>query len=79
TVKDKTALLDQLAVGDEVQVTFNIRGNEYKDRFYVNLVAWKVSKTGGDSGASEGQGQASGSSMDESFDNEVDDSDEIPF
>jgi len=82
TVKDRTKLLDDLAVGDEVQVTFDIRGNEYKDRFYVNLNAWKLSKAGsGGGGGGGGQAASSsgGSSMDSQFDNEPDESDEIPF
>ena len=39
-VKDKIAMLDGLKPGDEVQVAFDIRGSEYKERFYVNLTAW---------------------------------------
>ena len=76
TVKDKTSLLDGLSVGDEVTVTFDIRGNEYKDRYYVNLSAWKISKGEGGGSAPSGGGS---SSMDESFDNEPDESDDIPF
>ncbi len=30
--------------GDEVQVTFNIRGNEYNGRYFNNLQAWKLQK-----------------------------------
>ena len=77
TVKDKTKLLDDLSVGDDVQVTFDIRGNEYKDRFYVNLSAWKVTKGGSATGNDQSDGE--GSSMDASFDNEPDESDDIPF
>tara|TARA_R110002124_G_scaffold283449_2_gene459480 strand:- start:6540 stop:6872 length:333 start_codon:yes stop_codon:yes gene_type:complete len=29
-------------VGKEVDVSFNIRGNEYNGKYYVNLQAWKV-------------------------------------
>ncbi|MGB6223096.1 DUF3127 domain-containing protein [Haloferula sp.] len=77
-VKDKTAILDDLAIGDNVTVTFDIRGNEFKERFYVNLVAWKLSKADGtsDSGSQDGP---PASSLDEQFDNEPDDSDDIPF
>ena len=46
-VKDKCAMLDILATGDVVEVKFNIRGNEYKERFFVDLQAWKVTKVGG--------------------------------
>lgn len=75
-VKDKTAILDGLAIGDRITVTFDIRGNEYKDRFYVNLVAWKLSKA---EGGSDSQDGPTNSSLDAQFDNEPDDSDDIPF
>jgi len=34
-------------VGDLVCVDFNIRGNEYKGQYYVNLDAWKVATASG--------------------------------
>ncbi|MBJ06105.1 MAG: hypothetical protein CMO40_03160 [Verrucomicrobiaceae bacterium] len=46
-VKDRTALTEGLQVDDPVKVTFDIRGNEYKERFYVNLNAWKLERLGG--------------------------------
>lgn len=78
-VKDKTSLLDGVSVGDAVKVTFDIRGNEYKERFYVNLVAWKLEKSGGGSASSSAPAAAVNSSLDASFDNEPDESDDIPF
>lgn len=74
TVRDKTALLDQLAVGDQVTVSFDIRGNEYKERFYVNLNAWKIQK-----GAGENDGASGAPDLDSQFDNEPDPTDDIPF
>ena len=41
-VKDKCALLDPLQEGDEVKVTFDLRGNEYNGKYYVNLTAWRI-------------------------------------
>ena len=41
-VKDNVTMLDQRAEGDEVTVHFNIRGNEYNDRYYVDLQAWRM-------------------------------------
>lgn len=86
-VKDRTAMLDDVSPGDQVQVAFDIRGNEYKERYYVNLNAWKLTKTdGSSSGESQGRPAASppssqraNSSLDASFDNEPDESDDIPF
>jgi len=42
--KDKCSLLDQYAIGDEVNVQFNLRGNEYNGRYFVNLQAWRIEK-----------------------------------
>jgi single-strand DNA-binding protein len=45
-VKDKTSLLDQFKPGQEVTVSFDLRGNEYKGRYFVDLQAWKISHVG---------------------------------
>ena len=81
-VRDKIDQLNSLSVGDELKVTFDIRGNEYNGRYYVNLNAWKIE---GGSGGGGGDRQASHadpppSSFDSSFDNEPEPSDDdIPF
>ena len=49
-VREKTALTDGFAVDDPVKVTFDIRGNEYKGRYYVNLSAWKLEQLGAQGG-----------------------------
>ena len=36
-IKDKIAMLDALTPGDLVNVAFNVRGNEYQGRYFVNL------------------------------------------
>jgi len=41
-IKDKISMLDGLNPGDELTVSFNVRGNEYNDRYFVNLQAWKI-------------------------------------
>ncbi len=45
-LKDKTTTLDSYNVGDDVNVHFNVRGNEYNGRYFVNLQAWKMEKAG---------------------------------
>ena len=52
-VKDKTAVLDSYKVGDTVTVDVNLRGSEYKGKYYVNLQGWKIvgSNGGGNTGA----------------------------
>ena len=46
--KEKIEQVDRLKVGDQVKVSFFIRGNEYKGRYYVNLQAWKIESAGGE-------------------------------
>ena len=41
-VQDKVSLLDSLGPGQEVTVTFDIRGREYNGRYFNNLQGWKV-------------------------------------
>jgi hypothetical protein len=78
-VKDKIAMLDGVKIGDPVKVAFDIRGSEYKERFYVNLNAWKITKGEGGDGESRIERDPVNSSFDSQFDNEPDSSDDIPF
>ena len=82
-VKEKTSLTDGMQIDDPVKVTFDIRGNEYKERFYVNLNAWKLESLGsgstsnqtpdyGDEDAPPGLGDPQGMSS-------PDADDDIPF
>lgn len=41
-VKDRCDLISPYKKGDQVKVQFNLRGNEYNGRYYVNLQAWKI-------------------------------------
>ena len=41
-VKDKISLLNDLEPGQEVTVSFDIRGREHNGRYYNNLQGWKV-------------------------------------
>ena len=50
-VQDKVALLDNLQPGQEVTVSFDIRGREYNGRYFNNLQGWKVETASADTGA----------------------------
>ena len=78
-VKDKISMLEGVKIGDPVKVAFDIRGSEYKERFYVNLNAWKITKGEGGDGESRIERDPVNSSFDSQFDNEPDSSDDIPF
>jgi len=90
-VKDHCVKLDAFKEGNEVKVAFDIRGNEYNGKYYVQLSAWKIEKIS-DGDAREPQGARSseygqrethqGGAKPPTRDNggnEFDDSDEIPF
>jgi len=42
TVNDKMDLIAPYQVGQQVEVSFNIRGKEFNGRYYNTLDAWKV-------------------------------------
>ncbi len=46
-VRDKCSLLDGVEPGQRVAVTFDLRGNEYNGRYYVNLTAWRIEAAAG--------------------------------
>ena len=43
-IKDKCSLLDLYKVGSDVEVSINLRGSMYNDKYYVNVQGWKINK-----------------------------------
>lgn len=43
---DKTALVDNITIGQEIEVSFNLSSREYNGKFYTQADCWKVSKVG---------------------------------
>ncbi len=89
-VKDKCALLDGYQVGQEVQVTFDIRGNEYNGKYYVSLSCFKLQGAGGSpptprasgggaSSSSRSTSEAEPSMADLRINDDYDDDDDPPF
>ena len=72
-IKDRISLLGSYKPGDGVTVSFNVRGNEYKERYYVNLQAWKIQ--------SESSGGAEDTPLPESEEMplDVEENDDLPF
>jgi single-strand DNA-binding protein len=58
-VKDKVSLLDDVKEGQNVTVTFDLRGNEYNGRYFVNLTAWRLASGDESSSAGAAGGEAS--------------------
>ena len=50
-VQDKVSELDKVKEGDEVTVSFDIRGREYNGRYFNNLQAWKLVTAAPDAGS----------------------------
>lgn len=79
-IKDKCAWLDNFQEGQEVTVNFDIRGNEYKGRYYVNLNCWKIVDGSGEN-QSTSSSQATGASNSGQTEPSPDEmiNDDIPF
>lgn len=75
-VQDKIDLLDRYNVGDLVKVGFNIRGNEFKGKYYVSLQGWKIFAEGSEKPAPKPTPAPKKEAKEDLFD---DDSQELPF
>lgn len=77
TLQDKTALLDILNVGDEVEVSFNLRGRPWTAKdgtvsYFNSLVLWRINRLGTASAAPSTAPPAAASAV-------VDETDDMPF
>lgn len=54
-MKDKCSVLDDFKEGQPVNVNFDIRGNEYNGKYYVNLNCWKIGGKDGGGGSSNNE------------------------
>lgn len=41
-IKDRVDLIAPYKSGDQIKVHFNVRGNEYNGKYFVNLQAWRL-------------------------------------
>jgi hypothetical protein len=41
-MKERTELVANLEEGEDITVSYNIRGSEYKGKYYVELIGWRV-------------------------------------
>jgi Domain of unknown function (DUF3127) len=83
-VKDKCAALDSFKSGEDVQVSFDIRGNEYNGKYFVNLSCWKIQAANGSSEPARGpqSGAATSAAAAEPTMSDMrdeDDFDDVPF
>lgn len=50
-IKDKTSLINTYKPNDTIKVSFNLRGNEYNGKYFVNLQAWRIEAAAAEQGA----------------------------
>jgi len=74
-VQDKVSLLDHVEAGQDVTITFDIRGREYNGRYFNNLQGWKIQTAAAEAGSDE-KPPVSDSDVPADFDEYEDD---IPF
>lgn len=56
-VQDRCSILDKFGEGDQVKVSFDLRGREWNGKYLTNLNAWRIE---GGSGSKSGGSQQSG-------------------
>jgi single-strand DNA-binding protein len=80
-VKDRCSKLDGIPIGSILTVEYDIRGNEYNGKYYVNLQCWKFNVdergAGGSQPAPKPATTAAGGSTSDA--GEFDDGDDIDF
>ena len=84
--QDRTALFDSLSVGDEVEVSFNLRGRPWTNKdgvtsYFNSLVAWRVAKVTAEPVQAGQPGGASQAATPPTVDISADDGkdDDLPF
>jgi len=80
SVQAKTALLDNLKVGDEVKVHFNLKGTKWmkdgRENYITNLDAWKIDTNLSSNTANQQKSNFDPTEMQTSADSSFDD---LPF
>lgn len=46
--QDRCGVIDPFDLGERVKVHFDLRGREWNDKYFTNLNAWKIEKSGED-------------------------------
>jgi hypothetical protein len=79
--KDKSDILDNFGIGQEVNVSVNIRGSEYNGKYYVSLNGWRIEKSNSNSNYSAPPVPESAvdNYMNKNNDFNEDEQDDLPF
>ena len=77
--KDKCSVLDRYSVGDIACVSYNIQGNEYNGKFFVNLHAWRIDGQNKDEGQRSPSQNGAPPPPLAAMSDALDEEDDIPF
>lgn len=53
--QDRCKIIDPYQEGDQIKVSFNLRGRQWQDKYFTNLNAWRVESADGSSTPSKPQ------------------------
>lgn len=76
-LKEKVEMLKDLKEGSPVKVSFDIRGREWNERYYVDLSAWKIEPA--DASADESAESQVAQPAEDPAQYGIDDDDDVPF
>lgn len=43
-VQDRTDIIDPYKIGEEVKISFNLKGRKWNDKYFVNVQAWRIER-----------------------------------
>ncbi len=49
-VQDRTDIIDPYKIGEDIKVSFNLKGRKWNDKYFVNVQAWRIDRIGADNG-----------------------------
>jgi single-strand DNA-binding protein len=64
--QDRCKIIDPYQEGDQIKVSFNLRGRQWQDKYFTNLNAWRVESADGTT-AAPGPKQTTTKSPDSGF------------
>ncbi len=41
-VQDRTDIIDPYKIGDDIKISFNLKGRKWNDKYFVNVQAWRI-------------------------------------
>ncbi len=47
-VQDRTDIIDPYKIGEDIKVSFNLKGRKWNDKYFVNVQAWRIERVSAD-------------------------------